>query len=90
MKILWVVLGILNLLACGLLAFYYSVWLLESASDAFTWGLPILIAAIVALIGGIAVLKWKELGCAVAGLIIVGIAGIYLLILAWFGSWTMA
>ena len=90
MRILRLALGILNLIACVSLVWYYSVWLLESASDAFTWGLPILIAAIFALICGIFTLKGKSWGWAVSGLVVAGAVGIFLLILAWFLSWTMA
>jgi hypothetical protein len=91
MRRVWItVLGILNLIAFGSLTTYYIVWLLASASDAFTWGLPVLVAAVVALICGIFTLKRKSWGWAVAGLFTACVLGIYLLALTWFLSWTMA
>jgi hypothetical protein len=93
MKRQWITtLGILNIIASGSLAVrYYFGWFLEwGAPDAFTWGLPILIAAVVALICGIFTLYKKSWGWAVAGLIITGAAWIYYLILSWLVSWTMA
>ena len=82
--------GIFNIIAGGLLIVYYWIWLLESASDAFTWGLPIFIAAILALICGIFSLKRRKWEWVVAGLFVVGAVGLYLLIMAWILSWTMA
>lgn len=91
MKRAWIkILGILNIIVGGSLVLYYCVWLLESVSDAFTWGLPILMAAILALICGIFSLKRGRGEWAVAGLVVAGAVGIYLLILAWFVSWAMA
>jgi hypothetical protein len=93
MRGLRLALGVLNLIACGSLVFYNYVWFSErgaSASNAFTWGLPVLIVAILALICGIFTLKRKSWGWAVSGLIAAVAAGIYCWILAWIISWTMA
>jgi hypothetical protein len=93
MRGLRIALGILNLIACGSLALYNYVWFSErgaSASNAFTWGMPLLLAAILALICGIYTLKGKSWGWAVSGLIVAGAVWIYCLILAWIVSWTMA
>lgn len=89
MKILRIVLGILNILACGSLVVVHSLtdWY---ASNAFTWGLPLLIAAALALICGIFTLKRKGWGWTITGLIVAGAAWIYYLILLWIVSWSMA
>jgi hypothetical protein len=86
-----IVLGILDLIACVLLVvMHYNFWFLEwGARDAFTWGLPVLIAAIVALICGIFTLKMESGAWAFTGLVIAGAAGIYFWILSWVVSWTM-
>jgi hypothetical protein len=67
MRGLRIALGILNLIAYGSLVWYDYVWLLGSTSDAFTWGLPIFVAAIMALICGIFTLKGKGWVWAFAG-----------------------
>lgn len=95
MKRVWIkILGILNIIACGSLVLYNYVWFSErgaSPSNAFTWGLPVLVAAILALICGIYTLKRKSWGRAVTGLIVAGVAWIYCLILAWWiARWSMA
>jgi len=80
MKRVWVItLGILNLIACGLLVVLYcsADWY---EPYRFTWGLPMIIAAVVALICGIFTLKrkswlWGFIGLffAVLGLVYFGI-----------------
>ena len=92
MEIRRVVLGILNILACVnmLVLFGISSSWARSVSVVFTWCLPLLIAAVAALVGGIAILKWKELGCAVSGLIIAGLGWFYFLALLWIKAWTMS
>jgi phosphatidylserine synthase len=91
MRILRLALGILNIIACGsLVGLHYFGWFLESASDAFTWGLPILIAAALALICGIFTLKKTSWRWAVTGFFFAGAGWIYFLILSWLGSWTMS
>lgn len=92
MRGLRLALGILNLIACvSLVVVHYTFWFLEwGAPDAFTWGLPLLIAAALALICGIFTLKRKNWGWAISGLIVAGAAWIYFLILSWLASWTMA
>ena len=57
---------------------------------AFTWYLPFLLAAIMNLICGSFSLRVKSWKLAMAGLYIVGLVGIYLLIMRWILSWTMA
>jgi hypothetical protein len=84
-----IILGILDIVACVSLVIVHSSldWY---AYYAFTWGLPLLVAAIVALICGIFTLKRKSQAWAFTGLMIAGAAGIYFLILSWVVSWTMA
>ena len=89
MKRVWIVtLGILNIVACVSLVIVHSLldWY---AYYAFTWGLPLLVAAIVALICGVFTLKRKSWAWAFTGLMIAGAAGIYVWILLWLYSWTM-
>jgi hypothetical protein len=93
MKKGWIiVLGILDLIACVLLVVvHYNFWFLEwGVPDAFTWGLPVLIAAVVALICGIFTLIRESRAWAFTGFMIAGSAGIYFWILSWVVSWTMA
>jgi hypothetical protein len=91
MSKLWVnIIGILNIIACVSLVIYYIVWLLASASDAFTWGLPVLVAAITASICGVFTLKRRSWRWAFTGFLAACVVGIYLLILACFLSWTVA
>jgi hypothetical protein len=89
MKILRIVFGIINILACVSLVVVHSYtdW---NEANAFTWGMPLLVAAVLALISGIIILKEKNWGCAVSGLAIAGVAWIYYLIILWIGSWSMA
>jgi hypothetical protein len=95
MKKVWIViLGVLNILACGSLLLYDYVWFSEkgaSLSTAFTGGLPVLIAAALALTGGIYALKRKSWKWAVSGLVVAGAAWMYCLTLAWWiNYWSMA
>ena len=78
-----------NFIACGSLVVLHNLidWY---KSAAFTWGLPLIVAAIIALVGGIFTLKRSSLGWAVIGLVTAVAAGIYLLILLWASSWTMS
>jgi phosphatidylserine synthase len=82
MKRVWItILGILNIIASGLLAaVYYCGFDLYTGvtQDAFTWGLPMPIAAILALICGIFTLKRKSWRWAVTGLIVAGAALLYI------------
>jgi hypothetical protein len=83
-KKIWVtVLGILNFIACGsLLVFFYmecySEW---RTSYTFTWGLPILLAAILAFICGVFTIIKKRWAWVALGFIIAGIGWAYYLIL---------
>jgi hypothetical protein len=61
-----------------------------NASNAFTWGLPLLIAAALALIGGIYTLIKKKWGWTITGLVAAGVVWIYFLFLSWVVSWQMA
>ena len=79
--------GILNIIACGCLLVLYFLFLssprwTQPAFAAITWGLPIIVAAILTLIGGIYTLKKKHWGWAVAGLIFAGAVWVYLYIFA--------
>lgn len=89
MKRVWItILGVLNIIACGLLVgLHISIDWYNSA--AFTWGLPIIIAAILALFCGIYTLKRKRLRWAVTGLFIAGAVYVYYLTLSWILSWSM-
>jgi hypothetical protein len=92
-RVLITILGILNMIAAGSLVLWDYFWFSDegaSVPDAFTWGLPLLIAAIVALTCGIFTLNRKTKGWAVSGLVVAGAAWIYCLILLWFTSGTMS
>jgi hypothetical protein len=94
MRGLRVALGIFDIAAGGSLLLYDYVWFSEkgaSLSAAFTWGLPVVIAAALALTGGICTLKKKSWKWAVTGLVVAGAAWIYCLVLAcWISYWSMA
>jgi hypothetical protein len=92
MRGLRVALGILDIAAGGsLVAVYYIFWFLEwGVPDAFTWGLPALVAAALALIGGIYTLVKKGWGWTITGLVATAVGWIYFLFLSWVVSWTMA
>lgn len=79
------VLGILNIIACVSLVIAHNLidW---HAHYAFTWGLPILIAALFALIGGILTMIKTSLKWAVLSLCLAGAAGLYISILLWLKS----
>ena len=69
MKKVWIIiLAVLNLIAFGLILSYYC-WFFSALSiqDAFTWGLPWLIAALLSLVSGILTLTKKKWGCGFAG-----------------------
>lgn len=76
--------GILDIIACGslLVLHYYEFILKWGTSDAFSWGLPIFVAAILALIGGIYSLKKKTWGWGVAGLIFAVAGWVYAFIIS--------
>ena len=94
MKNVWTtIFGIIDVLACISLAVFYYVWILEegtSLSNALTWGLPVLIAAIVALVSGIYAVKKGSWIWAISGFIVAGAVWIYCLVLIWIVGWTMA
>ena len=86
MKRVWVIiLGILNIVAGVSLVIVHS-WLDWHAYYAFTWGLPLLIAAIVSLICGIFTLKRKSWRWAVTGFLFTGAGWIYFGILKYISS----
>jgi hypothetical protein len=89
MKRVWVIiLGILNFIACGSLVgvHYYGCVLGWGTPDAFTGGLPILIAAVLALICGILTLIRKSWGWATFGLLSAVVGGVYALIVFYISS----
>jgi phosphatidylserine synthase len=70
-KVWIIILGVLNILAfCLLAVVYYAGYDLHTGgtSGAFTWGLPLPIAAILALICGILAMKRKSWRWGVIGL----------------------
>jgi len=78
------ILGIIDIIACVSLLVWHFLFILGwGALDAFTWGLPIFVAAITALISGIYTLKRKSWGWAVAGLIFVVAGGAYAFIISY-------
>jgi hypothetical protein len=83
-----VIFSALNLIACISLIIIHSLadW---NRAAGFTWGLPILAAAIFALIAGIFTFRKRNWGWAISGLIIAGVAWIYYGILMLIHSWTM-
>ena len=89
-KNLIIILAILNLTVSVIAVVYYCLWLVRAASDALTWGLPVLITAIFTLIAGIFTFKKRSFGWALAGLSILGAVIIFLLVSAWILSWTMS
>ena len=91
MRGLRVALGIFDIVAGGSLVLVHIFWLLcWGVPEAFTWGLPVLIAAVVALIGGIYTLKRKGWGRTITGLVATCIGWIYFLFLSWVLSWQPA
>jgi hypothetical protein len=86
-----IALGILNLIACVCMLVLLLImcgWA-RSALVVFTWGLPFIIAAILALIGGIYSLRGKRLAWAISGLITAVAVGFYFFVIAWIRSWIM-
>lgn len=94
MKRKWIItLGIIDLLACISLAVFYYAWILEGGTtleNAFTWGLPILVGAILNLIVGIYSIKNSKWGWAIFGFIIACAVWIYCFMLLLAASWTMS
>jgi hypothetical protein len=92
MRRVWItVLGILNIVACGSLVglYYYGCVLEWRKSALFTWGLPILVAAILTSICIVYTLKKEDWRWAAAGLFLAGAGWSYFLILSWFLRWAM-
>jgi hypothetical protein len=81
-KIVIITLGILDILAClSLIVLHICIdWY---SFNAFTWGLPLLIAALVALICGIFTLKTKNWKWSSLGLIVASVAWAYILFFFW-------
>jgi hypothetical protein len=93
MKKVWItILGIINIiLGSSTLGLRCYGWISKGEiSGDFIWDLPLLIPAILALICGIFTLKKRSWKWAVAGLVVASVGGIYILILLWILSWTMA
>ena len=92
-KILITIVGILDLLACASLAVFYYAWILEGGTtleNAHTWGLPVLIGAILNLIAGIYSIKNSKWNWAIFGFTIACLVWTYCLILLWLAQWTMS
>ena len=92
MKRTWIIiLGTLNIVVCVLLIlWHYNTAVKYVWRENFTWPLPILIAALFALISGIITLKRGVLVLAIISLVAAGAASIYYFILLLVVSWTMS
>ena len=89
MKRAWIkILGIFDIIAGGSLVVthYYEFILRWGASDAFTGGLPVFVAAILALICGIYTLKRKNWRWALAGFSFAGAGWVYAFIISFIAS----
>lgn len=90
-----IILSVLNILV-GVVMLGIYVYVIYNESPgyrleyAFTWYLPFLLAAIMNFVCGSFSLKVKSWKLAMAGLYIVGLVGIYLLIMWWILRWAMA
>ena len=85
-KYLITILGILNLIVAGSAVIYLCAGMIVDEWDWY-WGFPTLIVVIVNLTAGIFALRWRVLGCAFAGLAILGVVIIYFLVLFWILRW---
>ena len=84
-----VTLGTINLIVGFLLLMYFSVWLAEEITSAFTWGLLILIPALLIFILGVYTLIRDNVKFGLCGLVICVVEGFYIFVLSWVLSWCM-
>lgn len=88
MKRVWItILGVLNIIAFCVLAFWYYLYFRNGQIyEAFTWGLPELIAALLALSSGILAMKRRSWRWGVTGLVVAVAVFLYIWIFLWLYS----
>ena len=93
-EIVKAIIGWLSVLAGVFMLVFYLLTIVSARpysrlEVAFTWYLPIILAAIIILICGIFSLKEKSWKLAVAGLYIFGLVAVYSVIIIYIFSWQM-